>query len=84
MAVNCIVGGRCGSDVVLLWLRCRLAAAALSQPLAWELPCASGATLKRKQVPSPKPIVRVIGISPYIIFHLDLFFFFLFKAEGAA
>ena len=25
-------------DTVLLWLRCRMAAAALTQPLAWEFP----------------------------------------------
>ena len=40
------VGCRCGSDSELLWLWCRSAAAAPSQPLAWELPCAAGAALK--------------------------------------
>ena len=34
------VGHRCSLDLVL-WLWCRLAAAALIQPLAWELPYAS-------------------------------------------
>ena len=32
-----------------LWLWRRLAAAALIGPLAWELPYAAGATLKRKK-----------------------------------
>jgi len=34
---------------VLLWLRCRPAAAAPIQPLGWELPYAAGAALKRKK-----------------------------------
>ena len=34
---------------VLLWLWCRSAAAALIQPLAWELPYAAGVALKRKK-----------------------------------
>ena len=33
--MSCGVGRRCGSDLVLLWLWCRLAATALIQPLAW-------------------------------------------------
>ena len=35
-------------DPVLLWLWCRLAAAAPIRPLAWELPYAVGVALKRK------------------------------------
>ena len=42
------VGGRYGSDPVLPWLWCRLAAAALVQPLAWECPYAVGVALQRK------------------------------------
>ena len=33
-------------DLALLWLWCRLAAMALIQPLAWELPHALGVALK--------------------------------------
>ena len=33
---------RCDSNPTLLWLWCRLAATALSRPLAWELPYAAG------------------------------------------
>ena len=33
----------------MLWLWCRLAAAALVQPLGWELPYAMDATLKSKK-----------------------------------
>ena len=33
-------------NLALLWLWCRLAAAALIQPLAWELPCATSVALK--------------------------------------
>ena len=37
LPVSCGVGRRCGSDLVLLWLWCRLVATALIGPLAWEL-----------------------------------------------
>ena len=43
----CGVGLTCGSKLVLLWRR--LAAAAAIQPLAWELPYATGSILKRKK-----------------------------------
>ena len=36
-------------DPVLPWLWCRLAEAAPIQPLAWKLPYAAGAALKRKE-----------------------------------
>ena len=49
VAGNCGVGHKCGSDVALLWLCHRLAAAALMQPLAQELPYALGAALKRRE-----------------------------------
>ena len=39
-------------DLALLWLWCRLAAAALIQPLAWELPYASG-LVQNKQTKNP-------------------------------
>ena len=45
--MNSGVGQRHGLDPVLLWLWCRLAAAALIQPLAWEPPYAMGAALKK-------------------------------------
>ena len=43
-----VVGYTCGSDLALLWLWRRLAAAAPIQLLAWELPYAVGAALKRQ------------------------------------
>ena len=45
--MSCGVGGRRGWDPALLWLWCRLAAPAPIQSLAWELPYATGAALKR-------------------------------------
>ena len=50
VAMSCAVGHRhrCGLDSVLLWLWCRPASVALIQPLAWELPYATGVALKRK------------------------------------
>ena len=44
---SCGVGCRGGSDVVFLWLGCRLAATALIRPLAWEPPYASGAAVEK-------------------------------------
>ena len=48
VAVGCAVGCRCGLDLALLWLWCRLAAVAPIQPPTWELPYAVGAALKRQ------------------------------------
>ena len=47
--MSCGVGCRCGSDPAWLWLWCRPAATALIQPLAWKLPYAMGAALKKKK-----------------------------------
>ena len=47
--MNCGVGHRLGSDLVLLWLWYRPAAVAPIRPLAWEHPYAMGAALKRKK-----------------------------------
>ena len=49
VAMICAVGCRCDSDPPLLWLWCRMAAVALIQTLAWELPNAMGAALKSKK-----------------------------------
>ena len=43
VAMSCGVGCRRGSDPELLWLWCRLVAAAPIRPLAWEPPYAEGA-----------------------------------------
>ena len=45
--MSCGVGCRHGSDPVLLWLWCRLAAIALIRPLAWQPPYAAGAALEK-------------------------------------
>ena len=42
-------GARHSLDPAWLWLRCRLAAAAPIRPLAWKLPQAEGAALKRQK-----------------------------------
>ena len=44
------VSCRCGLDTALLWVWCRLAAASLIPPLAWEPPYAVGVALKRKKI----------------------------------
>ena len=47
--MSCGVGRGCKSDLVWLWLWCRLAAAAPILPLAWEPPYAAPAALKRQK-----------------------------------
>ena len=43
------MGYRGGLDLELLWLWCRPADTAPIQPLAWELPYATGTALKRQK-----------------------------------
>ena len=50
IAVSCGVGHRCSSDLALLWLWNRWAAAAPIQLLAQGLPYAAGMALKRKKI----------------------------------
>ena len=47
--MSCSVGCRFVLDLALLWLWCRLAAAAPIGPLAWEIPYATGAGVKKKK-----------------------------------
>ena len=49
VATSYSVCHRCGLDLALLWLWHRLAAAALIQPLAWELSYAASVAQKRKK-----------------------------------
>ena len=44
--MSCGVGRRCGLDLALLWLWCRLEVLAPIQPLAWKPPYAVGVALK--------------------------------------
>ena len=47
--MSCSVVHRRSSDLALLWLWCRPAAAAPTGPLAWEPPHAGGVALKRQK-----------------------------------
>ena len=47
--MSCGIGHRRGSDPSLLWLWCRLAAAAPIQLLAWDPVYAAGVALKRQK-----------------------------------
>ena len=49
IAVSCGVGHRFGLDPAFLWLWCRPTAVAPIGLLAWELPYAMGAALKKKE-----------------------------------
>ena len=52
----CGVGHRHSSDPVLLWVWCRSAATAPIGPLAWELPYAAGAAVKRQKTTMTKKV----------------------------
>ena len=62
------VGHRRGSDPALLWLWCRLAAAAPIRPLPWELPYAVGAALnKTEQTKQNRTKQNTLSIKGWII-----------------
>ena len=52
--MSCGVGCRCSWDLALQRLWCRMAFAALIQPLACELPYAVGVALKSKKIKNKK------------------------------
>ena len=52
------VGCRRGSDLMLLWLWCRLAAVAPTGPLAWKPPYAMSVALKNKNKNKKKTLKR--------------------------
>ena len=56
--MSCGVGPRHGSDLVLLWLWCRLAATAPIGPLAGEPPYAMGVALKRQKTRTNKQKIK--------------------------
>ena len=60
--MSCGIGRRCGSDLALLWLWCRLAAVAPIQHLAWELPYAAGVALERTKKTKKKKKETVIAV----------------------
>ena len=57
--MSCGVGHRYSLDLALLWLWHRTVAVALTRPLAWEPPYATGTALKSKQT-NRKPIINLI------------------------
>ena len=58
VAVRCGAVRKCGSDLALLWLGRRLAAAGWIQPLAWELPYDAGMALKKKKKKKKKSFLK--------------------------
>ena len=67
VAVSCGVGHRRGSDPALLWLWCRLAAAAPIGPLAWEPPYAMRAAQEMAKGQKKKVNCFVLACSGYKI-----------------
>ena len=66
--MSCGVGHRRGSDLVLLWLWCRLAATAPIQPLTWEPLYALGGAIKRQKTKKFKKKQRVeFSLSLHIV-----------------
>ena len=66
--MSCAVGCRCSSDLAMLWLQHKLVATAPIQPLAWKLPYAMDAALKkhkekeRKKCPPPLFLTKAINL----------------------
>ena len=71
--MGCSIGCRCGLDLALLWLWHRPAAVAPIQPLAWELPYATDAALKRKKQKT-KQKKNHIHSTTYTIINKDLLY----------
>ena len=57
--MSCGAGQRLSWDLAMLWLWCRPEAVALTRPLAWEPPYATGAALKRTKRPPPQKKRRI-------------------------
>ena len=55
--MSCSVCCRCDLDPALLWLWCRVAAAAPIRPLAWKPPHAMGEALKRLKKKKKDPLI---------------------------
>ena len=62
--MSCGVGHRYSLDLALLWLWCRLAAAAPIGPLAWELLYVAGAALKRPKIKQNKTKKTPLSSTP--------------------
>ena len=57
--MSCGVGRRCGSNLMLLWLWCRLVTVALIGPLAWEPPYATSVGLKKQKQKKKERKIRI-------------------------
>ena len=82
--MSCRVGNRCGLDLVLLWLWCRLAAVAPNRPLAWESPYAMGVALKMPKKKKKKKFFSmmvyhsIVNLVPCFCKDLSLLFFLIY------
>ena len=65
--MSCGVGCRMRLDPKLLWLWYRLGAIAPIRPLAWELPYATGAALKRQEKKKKREREREIELGKFSI-----------------
>ena len=64
VAVGCAVRRRRGLDSCIAVAGCRLRAAALIRPLAWELSYVTGAALKRKKAKAKKKKIKIGHVQP--------------------
>ena len=58
LPMSCGIGCRLGLDLAWLCLWCRLVAVPSIQPLAWEIPCAIGAALKKQKTKTKKTVAN--------------------------
>ena len=76
VALSCGGGHRHSSDPLLLWLWCRLTAAVLIRPLAWEILYAVGVAPKRPKRKRNFACIISFNVHTNIMEYLSLFFFF--------
>ena len=74
--MSCGVGCRHGLDLALLWLWRRPAAIVPIRPLAWELPYATGAALKRTKGQKKKSFMQK---QENIYYHLLEIYYLIFQ-----
>ena len=77
LPLSCGVGHRCGLDPMLLWLWHRPVVAGPIGHLAWELPCAVGAALKRHTHRHKENLIEITYITKwYCPAFKTLFYYF--------
>ena len=71
LALSCGIVHRCGLDLALLWLWCRLAAEGLIRPLAWEPPCCRYGPKEQNKIKIKIKINKISSILVWVLSRAD-------------